>query len=179
MSYVHTLSLRALREAFEKGEGTRHARMLCRLARQGKRDLLSAMRDDVLGDDWTDFAFEGLQAHFRRTSGTVYVVSSPAHPGLVKVGKTRQSLEQRLKGLNNESVLEPFVVDASLRVADRHWVELQAHALLTQAGLHAQKEYFRVSADKALAAVQQAADADKRIFQSLGLYDLDFFHTCS
>lgn len=170
---MHNLSMRALRNAFEKGQGTRHAQMCCRLLRQGKTDLMSAIQNDVLGDDWLDFTYDSLKQYFTRASGTVYVVSSSAYPGLVKVGKTRQTAQQRLHSLNNEAVALPFSLDAALRVHDRHWVEVAAHRQLHSQGLHHQKEFFRTEARIASAQIQRAVAADVRVFESLGLYNLD------
>lgn len=173
MRYVHNLSVRALKDAFEKGQGVRHAQLCCRLARQGKTDLLSAIGHDVLGDDWLDFTYESLGAYFQRSAGTVYIVSTPAYPGLVKVGKTQRSVQERLQSLNNESVVLPFVANEAIRVHDRHWVEVCAHRVLKAQGLHQHKEFFSTSSEHASAVIRQAADTDKRIFQSMGLYTLD------
>lgn len=172
MSAVHAHSLAALRSAFETGRKDRHARLFCRLVRQGKRDLLSAIQADVMGDDWLDFTFESVKAHLGRARGEIYFVSSAAYPGLVKVGKTRGPAERRLQALNNEAAAVPFVLNARMTVHDRHWMELSLHRALNDKGLHFQKEFFGVDSMAGMLMLEELVHRDLALLRSQGLYEL-------
>ncbi len=172
MREVHPLSLNSLYRCFVEGNASAHARQFCRLVRLRNVDVMQGVRAHVLADDWQDFTYAGLREHFSRASGTVYVVSSPARPELVKVGKTRTAMHERLRALNNESVIEPYLVEGTHAVHDRHWVELCTHQYLKRAGVHQAKEFFNAPAPDVLALVQRLAAQDAALFERQGLYDL-------
>lgn len=172
MRQIHALSLNSLYRCFSEGQASEHARQFCRLLRLRNVDVLEGVRTHVLGDDWQDFAYISLREHFSRAKGTVYVVASAARPELVKVGKTRSPMHERLRALNNEAVLDPYDVAGTLAVHDRHWVELRAHQVLKQAGVHQGKEFFNAPAEDVLKLIESLAAQDAALFERQGLYDL-------
>lgn len=88
--------------------------------------------------------------------GYVYVLINGAMKGLCKIGFTRTTPQERAKELSaSTGVPLPFEVAFSLWVkGDPAKVEKIAHAALSNR--RARKEFFRVSVEKASAAVQQA-----------------------
>jgi len=126
----------------------------------------------VLADDWLDFSVNGLRDHFERAQGHVYLVSGPAHAGLTKLGKTAVSPEQRLKALNNASVLLPLSLIFSCGVHDRHWVEAECHRQLMRRDVARVKEFFDATPSELRAQIEAEHDADRARFEALGLGDL-------
>lgn len=167
MSETPTVSLTALYNAFELDDATRHARACARLIRQGY-DLASGLRAHVLGDDWFDYAATSLQAYFRSCAGHVYLVTGPAHHGLVKVGKTARTPQVRLCSLNNASVLLPLKLLQSFAVHDRHWVEAECHRQLARAGVRRAKEFFEAEEDDLARLIQTVCQEDRRRFEAQG-----------
>lgn len=87
--------------------------------------------------------------------GYVYVMSNKVMPGLVKVGFTTGTPEERAAQLNGTHSPHPVQVEYSTRVSDARAVEREAHLRLRQ---HREgKEWFRCSREVAIAAIKRAA----------------------
>ena len=51
--------------------------------------------------------------------GSVYILSNPSMPGLVKIGMTEGDVNERIKQLSSGTgVAEPFVLEASITSTD-------------------------------------------------------------
>ncbi|PMS25288.1 GIY-YIG nuclease family protein [Trinickia soli] len=87
--------------------------------------------------------------------GFVYVMSNKAMPGLVKVGFTTGTPEERAAQLNGTHSPHPVVVEYSTRVPDARAVEREAHLRLRKR--REGKEWFRCSREVAISAVKRAA----------------------
>jgi hypothetical protein len=83
-------------------------------------------------------------------SGTVYFFSNPAIPGLLKIGYTETSLEQRLSQLRHTAVPANFVVEAAFRVNSALSCERAVHVALKEFRHTAQREFFKVTLMTAL-----------------------------
>lgn len=96
-------------------------------------------------------------AHAPFRVGFVYVLTNPAMPGIVKVGKTSWLSEDRAQALYTTGVPEPFTV--AFRLATSRWdeVERHAHNSLEEFRINPRREFFRVSPDRAIEAVRLAA----------------------
>lgn len=90
--------------------------------------------------------------------GVVYVLSNPAMPGLVKVGRTI-ALEPRVQSLSAlTAVPAPFSIEyASDMLDDASAVELLAHSMLSECRYSPNREFFVVSSKDAADTVQAAA----------------------
>ncbi|HDR8943065.1 TPA: GIY-YIG nuclease family protein [Burkholderia vietnamiensis] len=87
--------------------------------------------------------------------GYVYVMSNKAMPGLVKVGFTTGTPEERAAQLNGTHSPHPVVVEYSTHVPDARAVEREAHLRLRK---HREgKEWFRCSRELAINAIKRAA----------------------
>jgi hypothetical protein len=82
--------------------------------------------------------------------GYVYFLENPAMPGLLKIGFTTTSLEQRLSELNTTGVPEEFVIGAAFLVSDAESCEKAVHALFSEYRIREQREFFRLSLKEAL-----------------------------
>ena len=61
------------------------------------------------------------------SEGIVYVLTNPAMPGMVKIGKTGREVEARLNDLYTTGVPLPFECVYAARVADMDKVEKAFH----------------------------------------------------
>lgn len=87
--------------------------------------------------------------------GYVYVMSNKAMPGLVKVGFTTGTPDERAAQLNGTHSPHPVVVEYSTHVPDARAVEREAHLRLRK---HREgKEWFRCSRELAINAIKRAA----------------------
>jgi hypothetical protein len=91
------------------------------------------------------------------TSGYVYVMINSSLTGIVKIGKTQNSPEERAKELSSATgVPAPFFVAYSAYFADCSAAEIFVHRLLGNNRLANNREFFRVSVQLAIAAVREA-----------------------
>jgi hypothetical protein len=76
--------------------------------------------------------------------GFVYVLSNPAMPGLVKVGRTDRLPTQRAIELQTTGVPSPFVIEFAMWFPDPSRVEIIAHHELDDYRVSESREFFRV-----------------------------------
>jgi len=88
-------------------------------------------------------------------TGWVYVFSNKAMPGLVKVGETSKEPEVRAKELDHTGSPHPPVVEYQMWTEEPYQIEQQTHRLLS--AKREGKEWFRCSAEEAVAAIKQVA----------------------
>lgn len=87
--------------------------------------------------------------------GIVYVLTNPAMPGLVKIGMTnRDSVDARLKELFNTSVPVPFECEYACKVESSERVEKALHLAFHPYRIHAQREFFKINPEQAIAILQ-------------------------
>ncbi|MBB3187793.1 GIY-YIG nuclease family protein [Microbacter margulisiae] len=87
--------------------------------------------------------------------GIVYVLTNPAMPGLVKIGMTnRESVDARLKELFNTSVPVPFECEYACKVENSEKVEKALHLAFHPYRIHAQREFFKINPEQAIAILQ-------------------------
>jgi hypothetical protein len=85
--------------------------------------------------------------------GIIYIISNPAMPGLVKIGKTID-LESRLKSLYSSGVPLPFRCIYAKRVSNYHFIEREIHNLLAPHRENTNREFFRISEDKVISSLR-------------------------
>lgn len=81
--------------------------------------------------------------------GYVYILSNPAMPGLVKIGRTMRSVEQRANELWQTGVPAPFVVEHEFHAPDCEELELITHNFFSEARLSPSREFFAVEPEVA------------------------------
>lgn len=93
--------------------------------------------------------------------GIVYVLTNPAMPGLVKIGKTaRESIETRLLELYSTGVPLPFECAYAARVRDEHTVEKAFHQAFGPYRVNAKREFFEIDPEQAIALLRLMAVED-------------------
>jgi hypothetical protein len=92
--------------------------------------------------------------------GIVYVLVNRAMPDLVKIGKTEQTLELRIKGLDTTGVPLPFECYYAAEVSDHNEVEKKLHKTFLDKRVRDSREFFRVDPEQVKAALSLAAEKD-------------------
>lgn len=88
-------------------------------------------------------------------TGIVYVLTNPAMPGLVKIGKTsRSSVKGRLRELYSTGVPVPFECVFAGRVEDESKVEKAFHLAFGPYRINAKREFFQIEAEQAIALLE-------------------------
>lgn len=161
-----SLILKKLYAAFQAGDATKHASLLCWLIRQGSQEVMPTIRGHVLADDWLDFCQQSLNEFWAQRQGALYVVGNPVTPEFFKVGKTGQDVQNRLRQLNNEAVIGTQVLVQSWLVHDRHYLERAAHASLGD--LYRHKEFFHTDWRTLCPRIADVIQQDIQAFQRAG-----------
>lgn len=86
------------------------------------------------------------------SKGYVYVLSNASMPGLLKIGKTTRSPQERASELFVTGVPEPFTLEHAVLSPDCGWLEAKMHNLFRRERVDQGREFFRV-------AVEDARDA--------------------
>lgn len=86
----------------------------------------------------------------------VYVLTNEAMDGLVKIGLTTTSVEERIKQLDNTSLPLPFQCFYAAEVANAAVVESKLHKIFADKRVRSNREFFRVAANQVREAIQLA-----------------------
>lgn len=84
----------------------------------------------------------------------VYVLINQAMPGIVKVGLTNGSVEQRMKSLDTTGVPLPFECFAAWEVQNAARAENALHVAFGDHRIRERREFFRISPDKPTAILK-------------------------
>jgi hypothetical protein len=86
----------------------------------------------------------------------VYVLTNEAIEGMVKIGRTSTSVEQRIKELDNTSLPLPFQCFYAAEVTNATLVEGKLHRIFADKRIRANREFFRVDPNQVREAIQLA-----------------------
>lgn len=90
------------------------------------------------------------------SKGYVYILRNPSMPGIVKIGKTTRSVEQRCNELWQTGVPTPFEIVHSVTSPDCHGLEAWIHSILPDLRVSGSREFFRMSEEQAIQQVDSA-----------------------
>jgi len=91
----------------------------------------------------------------QKTYGVVYVLTNPAMPGLVKIGKTsRGSVDTRLNELYSTGVPVPFECAFAGKVEDESKIEKAFHSAFGPYRVNPKREFFQIEAEQAIALLE-------------------------
>ena len=82
--------------------------------------------------------------------GIVYVLTNPAMPGIVKIGKTCRELDNRLSELYSTGVPLPFECAYAARVEDESQVERAFHLAFAPNRVNNRREFFSIEPEQAI-----------------------------
>lgn len=87
----------------------------------------------------------------------IYILTNQAMPGYVKIGKTNNSIEQRVRELSaSTSVPLPFTVYYACAVKDANFVEHQLHDAFDNNRVNPRREFFQIAPERVVAALKLA-----------------------
>ncbi len=87
--------------------------------------------------------------------GSVYVLSNPSMPGIVKIGVTQDSVENRRKAISKATgVPTPFEVEYECTVDDCYKVEKALQAAFAPYRVNENREFFKVTAAQVITILQ-------------------------
>jgi hypothetical protein len=92
-----------------------------------------------------------------RGTGHIYVATTDAHPGMVKIGFTTQSPEKRIQQFATGSP-QPFRLAYSASVTNPRKVEQAVHSSLDRFRVNDQREFFYVTIKQAVAAIHYVSE---------------------
>ena len=94
------------------------------------------------------------------SEGIVYVLTNPAMPGIVKIGKTTRGMGTRLNELYSTGVPLPFECAYAARVEDESKVERAFHQAFGPYRINLRREFFDIQPDQAIALLELMATED-------------------
>ena len=86
----------------------------------------------------------------------VYVLTNESMEGMVKIGRTSTSVEQRIRELDNTSLPLPFQCFYAAEVSNAATVEGKLHRIFSDKRVRANREFFRVDPNQVREAIQLA-----------------------
>ena len=87
----------------------------------------------------------------------IYILTNEAMPGYVKIGKTNNNLEQRVRELSaSTSVPLPFTVFYACTVKNSQFVEHQLHDAFDNNRVNPRREFFQIAPERVVAALKLA-----------------------
>ncbi len=91
---------------------------------------------------------------------TVYIFSNQAMPGIIKIGFSDNSVEQRMRELDKTSTPIPFECYYAKRIDKAEFVEKKMHEAFDEFRIRVNREFFRMSPEQAKAALDIAEGED-------------------
>lgn len=86
----------------------------------------------------------------KKINGYIYCLSNPTMPGLLKIGMTTRTPEERAKELFTTGVAAEFKVEFERRIVNPLEKEKAIHKLLDKYRYNSNREYFNISAENAM-----------------------------
>ena len=90
----------------------------------------------------------------------IYILTNEAMDGLVKIGRTTTSVEQRIKDLDKTGIPLPFQFFFAGEVADSAFVEAHLHKAFADKRVRPNREFFRVDPSQVYSAIMIANPKD-------------------
>jgi hypothetical protein len=85
--------------------------------------------------------------------GIVYILTNEAMPGYIKIGKTTDDLNNRIRQLDGTNMPLPFTCFYAAKVSDCDFVEKQLHDAFADQRVRLRREFFRLSPERVVAAL--------------------------
>lgn len=103
---------------------------------------------DLVYDEIQDKEHKGAAHDF------IYILSNDSMPGLLKIGRTSRSVEERVREVSSATgIPSPFTTEYSIGVQDGVLAEKEIHTLLNAYRYNRQREFFEIDLEQAIAGV--------------------------
>ena len=94
------------------------------------------------------------------SEGIVYVLTNPAMPRMVKIGRTGREIDARLSDLYTTGVPLPFECEYAARVKDQNEVESAFHLAFGPYRVNPKREFFNIEPEQAITLLKLMALED-------------------
>ena len=101
------------------------------------------------------------------TAGNIYILINASMPNYVKIGKTVQRVEERMKSLDSTGVPLPFECFYAARVEDIDFVERQLHDAFGDQRVRKNREFFEIDPARVAAALRLLSRACANDFKRI------------
>jgi len=130
------------------------------IAEMQKRKEKYLERGNVLMAEDCQWRIDGMKERLDEYSSTwgeyVYVLTNPSMPGIVKIGFTTTSPEQRIKEINSATgVIEKWNLEWSIECTEAYDLEKRVHEYLQEFRVSKNREGFYTTPTQAIAAIQK------------------------
>ena len=105
-------------------------------------------------------ASENQNSSTNSSKGVVYILTNPAMPGLVKIGKTSRAAEVRMDQLYSTGVPVPCNCLLAVEVEDMQAVEKALHIAFFPYRINKKREFFKIDGVQAKAVLEQLGTKD-------------------
>ena len=95
--------------------------------------------------------------------GIVYVLTNDAMPGIVKIGITEESVENRIKSLDNTSLPLPFRFYFAIESKRYKEIEKLAHDTFSAFRVRENREFFKMDPERAVSALKISGDKEIKL----------------
>ena len=96
-------------------------------------------------------------------AGFIYIMSNPAFPDRVKIGKSaKDPTTDRVSELNQTGVPEPFKVEYYAFVEDEDYLEQRVHEYFNTKRPNKSREFFSVGCAEAIDTIRKLSDPSPR-----------------
>lgn len=103
----------------------------------------------------SNFSHSRIKRIFRLPLSIVYVLSNPAMPGLIKIGKTsKEDVSIRIAQLYSTGVPVPFKLEFACKVENADEVEQALHIAFSSSRLNPSREFFELEPSQAIAILK-------------------------
>ena len=94
-------------------------------------------------------------------AGFVYIMSNPAFPNLIKIGKSRKDpTTDRVSELNQTGVPQPFKVEYYALVENENYLEQELHEFYDSKRPNKSREFFSVDCSEAIETIRSLSEAN-------------------
>ena len=104
--------------------------------------------------NFEEAAFESLTNYKTNPEGDVYIITNPAWPEWIKVGKAVEARD-RLNSYQTSSPYRDYEIYATFNVKNRSEAEMKSHKLLSRK-FERYNEWFRCKPDEAVEVILKA-----------------------
>jgi len=108
-----------------------------------------------MGDGWEDVTYytsrkKNIYSNKGEGNQWVYVLSNPTTPGLLKIGYTSLTPDERAKQISNATgVALPYKVEWAFKCFDGEQLEGEVHRKLVEYRVNNQREFFQIGLEEA------------------------------
>ncbi len=95
--------------------------------------------------------------------GIVYILTNDAMPGIIKIGITDGTVEDRIKNLDNTSLPLPYRFYFAIKSSRYKDIEKLAHNAFSEYRVRENREFFRIDPERAVSALRISGENEIKL----------------